>query len=108
MQRIVAELTFARVDVEVYARRKDSFKRILDEAGINYAEPEGAFYLFCQVPGGDDGAFVSHLKDHLILGVPGTGFGKPGWVRFAYCVDEKLIHAAGPAFKKALETWKLR
>jgi aspartate aminotransferase len=106
MQRIVAELTFARVDVAVYARRRDSFKRILDEAGIKYTEPEGAFYLFCQVPGGDDGAFVSHLKEHLILGVPGTGFGKPGWVRFAYCVDEKLIQAAGPAFRKAMETWK--
>lgn len=106
MQRIVAELTFARVDVEVYARRRDSFKQVLDEAGIIYAEPEGAFYLFCRVPGGDDRAFVSHLKEHLILGVPGSGFAAPGWVRFAYCVDEKIIQASGGAFKKAMETWK--
>ncbi|MDR3139907.1 MAG: pyridoxal phosphate-dependent aminotransferase, partial [Treponema sp.] len=91
MQRIVAELTFARVDVEVYARRRDAFKEALDGVGIGYVEPEGAFYLFCQVPPGksgadDDGAFVNHLKKHLILGVPGSGFGTPGWVRFAYCV----------------------
>ncbi|MDR2797451.1 MAG: pyridoxal phosphate-dependent aminotransferase [Treponema sp.] len=105
MQRIVAELTLARVDVTVYARRRDAFKQVLDAAGIAYAEPEGAFYLFCQVPKGDDRAFVDHLKQYRILGVPGSGFGKPGWIRFAYCVDEKLIQASGAAFMKAMETW---
>jgi aspartate aminotransferase len=48
---------------------------------------------------------VEHLKGRLILGVPGRGFGKPGWVRFAYCVDEKHIRASGEAFQKAMETW---
>jgi aspartate aminotransferase len=113
MQRIVAELTEESVDVGVYARRRDAFKDVLDKAGISYAEPQGAFYLFCRVPpkkgdgnaAGDDGAFVNHLKQYLILGVPGSGFGKPGWVRFAYCVDEGVIRASGEAFKKAVETW---
>jgi aspartate aminotransferase len=122
MQRVVAELSFARVDLEVYARRRAAFTAILDRAGIRYAKPEGAFYLFCEVPprsrsgggdgvpgagdgAGDDAAFVEHLKGRLILGVPGRGFGKPGWVRFAYCVDEKHIRASGEAFQKAMETW---
>jgi aspartate aminotransferase len=105
MQRIVAELTYARVDVDVYARRRDAFKQVLDKVGIPYAEPEGAFYLFCQAPGGNDGAFVDHLKKYRILGVPGSGFGKPGWVRFAYCVDEKVIQASGEAFTHAMETF---
>jgi aspartate aminotransferase len=117
MQRIVAELTFATVDVAIYAGRLAAFKEALDTAGISYAEPEGAFYLFCKVPPkkgaapgstdalGDDKAFADHLKRYLILGVPGSGFGKPGWLRFAYCVDEKLIRAAGAAFKKAMESW---
>jgi aspartate aminotransferase len=83
----------------------------LDQAGILYAEPEGAFYLFCQVPprkGGapeSDGDFVDHLKQHLILGVPGSSFGKPGWVRFAYCVDEQTIRASAGSFKGAMESW---
>ncbi|MDR2371081.1 MAG: pyridoxal phosphate-dependent aminotransferase, partial [Treponema sp.] len=110
MQRIVAELTFARVDVEIYARRRDAFRSVLDAAGIDYAEPEGAFYFFCRVPKRngargkdveDDAAFAEHLKGERILGVPGSGFGKPGWIRFAYCVDEKIIRASGPAFKRA-------
>jgi aspartate aminotransferase len=106
MQRVVAELIFARVDVEIYARRRAAFTKILDEAGIEYAMPDGAFYLFCKVPASnDDQAFVDHLKKYLILGVPGSGFAQPGWLRFAYCVDEKIIKAAAPALKKAVESW---
>jgi aspartate aminotransferase len=114
MQRIVAELTEAKVDVGIYSRRRDAFKEVLDAAGIRYVEPEGAFYLFCKVPGkkgtspsapGDDAAFVNHLKEHLILAVPGRGFGAPGWFRMAYCVDEAIIRASRPSFAAAMETW---
>jgi aspartate aminotransferase len=110
MQRIVGSLTQAKVDVSIYARRKDAFTKILDNVGIEYSKPEGAFYLFCKVPkskkdGQDDRAFVEHLKKHLILGVPGSGFGKAGWLRFAYCVDERIINASADAFKAAMENW---
>jgi aspartate aminotransferase len=107
MQRVVAELTEAKADVAIYARRQDAFKQVLDKAGLSYAEPQGAFYLFVKTPdkaGGDDVKFSDHLKKHLVLGVPGSGFGKAGWIRFAYCVDEKIIRASGGAFKKAVET----
>jgi len=111
MQRIVASLTEERVDVSIYARRRDAFMKVLDGAGIEYAPPEGAFYLFCKVPKSktgqeeDDRAFVGHLKKHLILGVPGSGFHKPLWLRFAYCVDEKTISASAGAFKTAIDSW---
>jgi len=111
MQRIVASLTQARVDVSIYERRRDAFMKVLNNAGIEYAMPEGAFYLFCKVPQSkngrqaDDKAFVEHLKKSLILGVPGSGFGKSGWLRFAYCVDEKIISSSAGAFKAAMESW---
>jgi aspartate aminotransferase len=111
MQRIAASLTEARVDVSIYARRRDAFMKVLDEAGIEYAVPQGAFYLFCKVPKSkngeqaDDKTFVEHLKKHLILGVPGSGFGKSGFLRFAYCVDEKIIRASEAAFKRAMGEW---
>ena len=117
MQRIVAGLTEAKVDVSIYERRRDAFMKVLDSAGIEYAVPEGAFYLFCKVPPGknskdknigsaqSDSEFVEHLKKELILGVPGTGFGRSGWLRFAYCVDEKIIQASKDAFMKAMASW---
>jgi aspartate aminotransferase len=107
MQRIVAELTFAKVDVEIYARRLNALKRILTKVGIRYSEPEGAFYLFAQAPSGmSDLAFVDLLKQHLILAVPGSGFGKPGWLRFAYCIDESIIASSEPAFKQVMAELK--
>lgn len=129
MQRVVAELTEARVDVAVYERRRDAFLSVLAEAGIRCVEPEGAFYLFCAVPPrgvaesgsapdkaapsddvspSDDVAFVNTLKDQLILAVPGTGFGAPGWFRLAYCLDEKIIEASRGAFVRAVDAWNSR
>jgi len=112
MQRLVGSLTEARIDVSIYERRRDAFVKVLNNAGIEYSMPEGAFYLFCKVPRSkagrqetDDKAFVEHLKKHLILGVSGSGFGKSGWLRFAYCVDEKIINASKNAFKAAMESW---
>jgi aspartate aminotransferase len=114
MQRCVARLTSETVDVAVYEARRDAFKDVLDNAGIEYAEPEGAFYLFAkaplrrgeQGPVGDDMAFSDHLKKYLILGVPGSGFACPGYLRFAYCVSDALIRRSKDAFLKAAEAWK--
>ncbi|MDR0442745.1 MAG: pyridoxal phosphate-dependent aminotransferase, partial [Treponema sp.] len=50
MQRIVACLTAEKVDVSIYRKRRDAFMTVLDDAGIEYASPEGAFYLFCKIP----------------------------------------------------------
>ncbi|WP_461255220.1 pyridoxal phosphate-dependent aminotransferase [Treponema sp. R80B11-R83G3] len=112
MQRLVGALTEARIDVSIYEKRRDAFVKVLNNAGIEYSMPQGAFYLFCKVPKSktgrletDDKAFVEHLKKYLILGVPGSSFGKSGWLRFAYCVDEKIINASQNAFKSAMECW---
>ncbi len=112
-QRIVAECWDEKVDYSSYLKRRNLLTGILDEAGIEYAVPEGAFYLFCKVPerratagdSADDGAFCDQLKAHHILGVPGKGFGKPGWFRLAYCVSEKSITGSRDAFKNARIEW---
>jgi aspartate aminotransferase len=113
MQRIVAEVCNDKTDVSIYARRRAAFTAILDANGIEYAKPEGAFYLWAKVPPrkqstgpeGDDSAFVDHLKNSLVLGVPGRAFGGPGWIRLAYCVSETLITASAAAFKTAMAAW---
>jgi aspartate aminotransferase len=106
MQRLVAGLTDVTVDVGVYERKRNLLSEGLKKAGLSFAEPEGAFYLFVKVPGGDDFRFVDHLKKYLILGVPGTGFGGPGYMRLAYCVSEKTIENSIPAFIEAVKTYK--
>lgn len=113
MQRAIAGLVHAKVDVSIYERRRNLFTAILDDCGISYARPDGAFYLFCKVPGRvssgetSDTAFCDHLNKHRILSVPGSLFAFPGWLRFAYCVDETIIKASAAAFKSALQEWNM-
>lgn len=103
MQRIVAQLNHVTVNVELYKKRRDMLMNGLKDAGYEFIYPDGAFYLFCKAPGGDDVAFVRHLQSLNILAVPGVGFGGPGYFRLAYCVSEKTIVNSLDRFKKALD-----
>ncbi|MDT8271590.1 MAG: aminotransferase class I/II-fold pyridoxal phosphate-dependent enzyme, partial [Desulfomonilia bacterium] len=102
MQQVFSQCLSCGVDVSIYQRRRDLFTSILDEAGLGYAKPEGTFYLFARSPIEDDIAFCSALVNERILAVPGKGFGRGGYVRFAYCVDESVISGAAQGLKKVV------
>jgi aspartate aminotransferase len=106
MQRIVAQLNDSAVNVGIYKKRRDLLMTGLKEAGYEFSVPDGAFYLFCKSPGGDDVEFVRHLQKYNILAVPGVGFGGPGYFRLAYCTSENVIEKAIPKFKEAIVSFK--
>jgi aspartate aminotransferase len=96
MQMVMAECIDMNVHVENYQKRRDLITGVMDGAGLTYAKPEGAFYLFVKSPIEDDVAFCRALTEERILAVPGTGFGWPGYVRFAYCTSENSIKGMAP------------
>lgn len=102
MQRVLAECIQVSVDVTIYQRRRDLLRAILDDAGLSYASPEGTFYLFVKSPIADDVAFCQDLVKERVLAVPGTGFGWPGYVRFAYCTAEATITASAAGIRRAV------
>ncbi|WP_028573813.1 pyridoxal phosphate-dependent aminotransferase [Desulfonatronovibrio hydrogenovorans] len=89
------------VDRGIYEKRRQAMAGVLSEAGLEFSMPGGGFYFFPKAPGGDDQAFVQNLFKENVLAVPGTGFGYPGYVRFAFCVPDQVITSAGPALKRA-------
>ncbi len=103
MQRVVSRLQNEHVDCRVYARRREVFCDILDEAGLEYVRPKGAFYLFPKTPIADDVEFCGILAGEKILAVPGRGFGAPGYIRLAFCIDEEVIARSANAFKRAMQ-----
>lgn len=105
MQRAVAELQDVSVDSSIYASRLEAFCKVLDGAGIEYERPKGAFYLFPKVPI-DDVEFCNLLQEEKILAVPGKGFGMPGHIRLAFCVDEAVIAKSAEGFKRAVAAAK--
>ena len=105
-QKVIAKSWNAKVDYSSYLRRRDLMMEVLDNAGIEYVRPQGAFYIFAKVPaafGSDDAAFVDVLEKNLILCAPGAGFGMKGYFRIAYCVDEKTIVNSSDAFCAAVK-----
>ncbi len=102
MQRVVAELQGITVDCSVYGRRRELFCKVLREAGYEFVPPKGAFYMFPKSPIADDAQFVGLLAEEKILGVPGRGFGMPGYFRLAFCVEDAVISRSAEGFKKAL------
>ncbi|MBT8361732.1 MAG: aminotransferase class I/II-fold pyridoxal phosphate-dependent enzyme, partial [Deltaproteobacteria bacterium] len=73
------------------------------DAGYDFIPPKGAFYVFPKTPIADDVKFCSYLQDEKILAVPGRGFGGPGHMRLAFCLDEDFIKRSAEGFKKAIK-----
>ena len=105
-QKLMAKAINASVDVSVYKSRRDAMADVLENAGIEFTMPKGAFYFFPAAPGGDDVKFVEALQDELILGVPGKGFGYPGFIRLSFCVGEDVILRSRDGFKRAADRFK--
>lgn len=100
-QQLAAMAMDSQVDVSVYAARRTAMAEVLQAGGYTFTMPKGAFYFFPEAPGGDDVAFVAALQEELVLAVPGTGFGYPGFFRLTFCMDEAIIRRSAEGFAKA-------
>lgn len=100
-QRIVARIQRATVDIDAYRKKRDFLYSELTRIGYEIVKPDGAFYMFPRSPLPDDRAFVALLQSRLVLVVPGTGFGAPGYFRLSYCVDDRTLEGAIAGFEGA-------
>lgn len=107
-QSIMVSALGSKVNVDLYERRRNLMAKILKDAGYSFVMPKGGFYFFPKAPGGNDIEFVHRLQEELVLGVPGTGFGCPGYFRLAFCVDESVIQNAAEGFNKAIRHFESR
>jgi aspartate aminotransferase len=70
---------------------------VLDERGIAYREPEGAFYVWIDMAhatGGDVASWVeSFLLETLVAVAPGSAFGRTGegWIRVCLAADPAAL-----------------
>ncbi len=62
--------------------------------------------LFVSVFEGRAQTFSERAKQFDLLLVPGSGFGAPGHVRVAYCVQPETIQCALPKFKALADSYK--
>lgn len=92
----------AASNAETVRRRLGALCGAAEAAGLEFARPGGAMYLFARGRGGRafDGARLANtLLEHGVGVAPGAGFGTDGttygeFVRLAACVDEDAIAGA--------------
>jgi len=104
-QRLAAEICNETVDLSIYERRRAAMTDVLKGAGIEFVEPKGAFYIFAKSPVEDELKFVEALLAQNVLVVPGRAFGRSGYVRLCYALEEKIIRSSASGFRKAMESF---
>ena len=78
--------------VEVYRQRREYVCRRLDEMGLSYPAPEGAFYVFPDISkfGLTSEEFCTRMiKEGGVAAVPGSCFGAEGYIRLSYCYSDE-------------------
>ena len=101
MQWLVRSLQDVTVSVADYQKKRDFLYQNLVDMGYEVNKPQGAFYMFPKSPIPDDVAFVKELQEYLVLAVPGSGFGGPGYFRLSYCTDDRTISGAMHGLREA-------
>jgi len=102
-QLVVAEAPEEHTDLVAYQEKRDILCDGLAALGYAVRKPQGAFYVFLKTPIPDDMAFSRILKDEGVLAVPGTGFGRGGYVRLSLTVPRDVVVRSLPAFGRALQ-----
>lgn len=88
----------------VFAERRIAAMNALDEEGLNYIKPDGAFYVLVDVSPvfgrktrsgnvvNDSADFANELlTDYGVAVVPGSAFGADDYVRISYALDASSI-----------------
>jgi aspartate aminotransferase len=101
-QWVVAEEPEATIDVADYQARRDLLCDALSQMGYDAPRPQGSFYVFPSTPIPDDVVFIGKLQREGILAVPGTGFGRPGYMRLSLTVSRAAIERSLPGFRRVI------
>lgn len=95
-----------QVMAEVYRANRARVVSALERVGIEFAAPQGAFYIFARVPTAEDGEVFCErmLLEHGLGFVPGGVFGAgfEGWFRICFAGSVAEVEAGMACLEAAL------
>ncbi|MFN3813779.1 MAG: pyridoxal phosphate-dependent aminotransferase [Aquificaceae bacterium] len=101
---------FVKTMKDTFERRRNfAYKLLLSIPKMSVVKPKGAFYIFPnlnyyrQKIGSDLKLADFLLEEGKVAAVPGSAFGKEGFLRISYCISESIIEEGIGRIKKALE-----
>lgn len=107
-QKMIPSVLGYTSSIDEYEKNMLEIKRILDECGFTYIEPQGAFYIFIKSPASNAQEFCEAAKQLDLLFVRGDEFGGAGYVRIAYCVSNKMIRNSEKAWIQLAKKYNLK
>jgi aspartate aminotransferase len=80
-------------NIRTMKKRLDFVSGRLKEMSVRFVQPDGAMYVYPELPKGDDIALVEKLLDKGVAIAPGSGFGDSyrQFVRISACQPEKTL-----------------
>jgi aspartate aminotransferase len=100
-QWVMLEAADETIDIAPYEHKRNVLCDALEKIGYEARRPEGAFYLFLKTPIPDDIAFTKRLADEGVLAVPGSGFGRSGYIRLSLTIPLERIERSIGGFQRA-------
>jgi aspartate aminotransferase len=100
-QWVMLESLDESIDASPYEQKRNVLCDALEKIGYEVRRPEGAFYIFLKTPIPDDIAFTKLLAAEGVLGVPGTGFGRSGYIRLSLTIPLEQIQRSIGGFERA-------
>ena len=104
-QYLIPQVLGSTSDISIYKNNSEILYNELTNIGYEVIKPDGAFYLFMKALNDDDESFSKKALSYNLLLVPSTSFGIKGYVRIAYCVEEKTILNSIPKFKELYNSY---
>ena len=89
--------------VEIYRRRRDYVTDRLNRMGLEFPQPEGAFYVFADIRrfGMDSADFCTRMiREGKLAAVPGSCFGTEGYIRLSYCCSDAQLETGMDRLEK--------
>ena len=90
------------VDVAQYQAKRDRLCDALTAMGYDAPRPQGSFYVFPKTPIPDDVEFIRRLMAEGILAVPGSGFGRAGYMRLSLTISNDDLERSLAGFARAI------
>jgi aspartate aminotransferase len=100
-QWVMLEALDETINIAPYEHKRNILCDALEKIGYEARRPEGAFYLFLKTPIADDIAFTKRLAEVGVLAVPGTGFGRSGYIRLSLTIPLERIERSIGGFQRA-------
>ncbi len=100
-QWVMLESLDESIDASPYEQKRNVLCDALEKIGYEVRRPEGAFYIFQKTPISDDIAFTKLLAAEGVLAVPGTGFGRSGYIRLSLTIPLEQIQRSIGGFERA-------